>query len=137
MLPVLRTLVSISAVATLLCTGCSVGKSAFPRSGPTVADIYHGGGHQSGEATRTSDRPARSVLAGDGDLAGFSRDSHNELRQLFPTVPNPVLVGYVYPHLAGGRYPVPGYTTAFPMYETPAFALPGEAALERLGNENR
>lgn len=33
---------------------------------------------------------------------------------------------YVFPHLARGRYPVPGYVTVFPMYETVEYAMPGE-----------
>lgn len=32
----------------------------------------------------------------------------------------------VYPHLARGTYPVPGYVTTFPMYEQTFYALPGE-----------
>jgi len=46
--------------------------------------------------------------------------------QRFQRVPNPDLVMYVFPHLARGRYPVPGYYTAFPLYETVEYALPGE-----------
>ena len=38
---------------------------------------------------------------------------------------------YVYPHLAQGRYPVPGYFTAFPMYERVEYLLPGEATAWR------
>lgn len=32
----------------------------------------------------------------------------------------------VYPHLAKGKYPVPGYVTVFPMYDQTHYALPGE-----------
>lgn len=46
--------------------------------------------------------------------------------QRFQRLPNPDLVMYVFPHLARGRYPVPGYYTAFPLYETVEYALPGE-----------
>ena len=47
-------------------------------------------------------------------------------RQRFARVPNPDLVMVVYPHLARGKYPVPGYVTVFPMYEQTHYALPGE-----------
>lgn len=48
------------------------------------------------------------------------------MRQRFAKVPNPDLVMVVYPHLAQGKYPVPGYVTTFPMYEETNYALPGE-----------
>lgn len=33
---------------------------------------------------------------------------------------------YVFPHLAGGTSPVPGYSTVFPFYSRTQYALPGE-----------
>lgn len=48
------------------------------------------------------------------------------LRQGFSRLPNPDLVMYVFPHLARGKYPVPGYYTVIPMYESTQYALPGE-----------
>jgi len=61
------------------------------------------------------------------DLAGYTRDAYNELNLHFPRLPNPTLVLYVYPHLAGSaRVPVPGYATTFPLYERVEYALPGE-----------
>ena len=53
------------------------------------------------------------------------RDALNEIDVLFPRLSNPTLVMYVFPHLAGGA-PVPGYATAFPLYEGVEYALPGE-----------
>jgi conjugative transfer region lipoprotein (TIGR03751 family) len=45
----------------------------------------------------------------------------------FPRLPNPDLVMFVFPHLAGDdAVPVPGYATVFPLYERPRYALPGE-----------
>jgi len=61
------------------------------------------------------------------DLAGYTRDAYNELNLHFPRLPNPTLVLYVYPHLAGSaRVPVPGYATTFSLYERVEYALPGE-----------
>jgi len=60
-------------------------------------------------------------------LAGYTREVHNEIEALFPVLPNPQLVMYVYPHLGEDGAPVPGYATAFPLYERVEYALPGEA----------
>ncbi len=60
-------------------------------------------------------------------LAGYTREAHNEIEALFPVLPNPQLVLYVYPHLGKDGAPVPGYATAFPLYERVEYALPGEA----------
>lgn len=47
--------------------------------------------------------------------------------QTFPTLKNPFLVMYVYPHLdEEDGTPIPGYWTVFPLYEQIQFALPGE-----------
>jgi len=41
---------------------------------------------------------------------------------------------YVFPHLAGEAHaPVPGYATAFPMYEQVEYALPGEVPAQSVG----
>jgi len=70
---------------------------------------------------------SRPVDTDVGDLAGYVRDAFNELDAHFPRLPNPTLVLYVFPHLAGAeRVPVPGYATTFPMYRQVEYALPGE-----------
>ncbi|MEX2123880.1 MAG: TIGR03751 family conjugal transfer lipoprotein [Woeseia sp.] len=69
-------------------------------------------------------RPVDTDVA---DLAGYVRDAFNELDAHFPRLPNPTLVLYVFPHLAGAdRVPVPGYATTFPMYRQVEYALPRE-----------
>ena len=58
----------------------------------------------------------------------YARTATNELELLFPRLPNPDIYIYVTPHLATDeRVPVPGYTTAVPLYERVEYALPGEA----------
>lgn len=65
--------------------------------------------------------------AGAADNARFTRSAQNEIGRLFPRLPNPDLVMYVFPHLAGEHpVPVPGYSTVFPFYEHVQYALPGE-----------
>lgn len=56
----------------------------------------------------------------------YSRTQENEIQQTFPRLPNPDLVMYVFPHLADGNTPVPGYSTVFPFYSQVQYALPGE-----------
>lgn len=59
--------------------------------------------------------------------AGYSRTAENEIRSQFRRLPNPNLVMYVFPHLAGSeQVPVPGYSTVFPLHQRVHYALPGE-----------
>lgn len=112
-------------------TACATGKDTIlPADGPTMQAIYTrhfaGIGLQEPERLRQqiSARPIQDDAA---DLAGYTREAFNELDVRFPRLPNPTLVLYVYPHLAGSeRVPVPGYATTFPLYERVEYALPGE-----------
>ena len=62
----------------------------------------------------------------------YTRTAANELELLFVRLPNPDIYIYVPPHLATKeRIPVPGYTTAVPLYERVEYALPGESAEDR------
>ena len=57
----------------------------------------------------------------------YTRTARNEVYRQFQRLPNPDLVMYVYPHLAGtDPVPVPGYTTVFPLYQRIQYAMPGE-----------
>ncbi|WP_243830814.1 TIGR03751 family conjugal transfer lipoprotein [Thiosulfatimonas sediminis] len=56
----------------------------------------------------------------------YTRDVMSETDMLFPMLPNPSLVMYVYPHISHSGVPVPGYATSFKLYETDHYALPGE-----------
>ncbi|MCY3813519.1 MAG: TIGR03751 family conjugal transfer lipoprotein [Gammaproteobacteria bacterium] len=62
-----------------------------------------------------------------GDAGAYARTAANELELLFPRLPNPDVYIHVVAHLATDeRVPVPGYTTAVPLYERVEYALPGE-----------
>ena len=62
-----------------------------------------------------------------GDAPSYARTAANELELLFPRLPNPDVFIYVPAHLATElRIPVPGYTTAVPLYDRVEYALPGE-----------
>jgi conjugative transfer region lipoprotein (TIGR03751 family) len=65
------------------------------------------------------------------DLGPAARADYEALSARFMRVPNPTLVMYIFPHLAGiHRVPVPGSSTVFPLYERPEYALPGEHAVD-------
>ena len=111
------------------CAGTGGDTAVLPQDGPTMKTIYEA--HFEGlaaEDPRVLRRGVERPLGdGEADLAGYSRTAFDELDVRFPRLPNPTLVMYVFPHLAGSeRVPVPGYATAFPMYERPEYALPGE-----------
>ena len=76
----------------------------------------------------------RPIASGEAALEGYTRAAFNEIDIRFPRLPNPTLVMYVFPHLAGETgAPVPGYATAFPMYEQVEYALPGEVPSHAAG----
>ncbi|WP_404357114.1 TIGR03751 family conjugal transfer lipoprotein [Methylotuvimicrobium sp. KM1] len=122
---------------TLITAGCATGdkESILPQEGPTMKEVYHR--HFSGtehdqdtlDATRGEllEREARREPEPTSELSAYTRDAGSEVRQVFPRLMNKTLIMYVFPHLSGAeRYPVPGYSTAFPFYEKPEYALPGE-----------
>ncbi len=111
--------------------GCAGSKDTIlPSDGATMKTIYTRHFHDIGMRDTMSMRTelkSRPLETGLKDLAGYVRDAFNELDAHFPRLPNPTLVMYVFPHLAGvERLPVPGYSTTFPMYRQVEYALPGE-----------
>jgi conjugative transfer region lipoprotein (TIGR03751 family) len=136
-------LLLISALA-----GCANTKSVFPQDAPTMRETYDRHFENlEGGARPTLDRSGlkgsdleHPILEnstvepppledGEAALAGYTRAAHREIDALFPRLPNPTLVMYVFPHLAGADgVGVPGYATSFAMYERVHYALPGEVA---------
>lgn len=102
-------------------------ETVLPQDGPTMKSLYNQhmqGLHQDRDRLRGSGQLPK---AGIGHYHGFVREAANEIDTLFPRLPNPTLVMYVFPHLSGEeRSPVPGYVTTFPFYERVEYALPGE-----------
>ncbi len=133
----IRTLVSISLLLPLsLLGGCAGTKEAvLPQDGPSMQAIYDAHVREMGAQDPTVVRGAlgsRSINTGEADLHGYTREAFTELDITFPRLPNPTLVLYVFPHLAGTEgTPVPGYTTTFPLYERVEYALPGEVPTPR------
>src|SRR3546814_20982222 len=62
-------------------------------------------------------------------ISDWSSDvcSSDLIYRQFHRLPNPDLVMYVFPHLAGtDPVPVPGYSTVFPLYPRVQYAMPGQ-----------
>lgn len=145
-----KTTCGMLALAALM-SGCTVASNResplneVTKGSPTVLDVYRGNDYRK-EAERSEsfrrsrmtaqDRMreitnARPVQAGD-ELTQRYWAAIEPMNQRFARVPNPDLVMVVYPHLAKGQYPVPGYVTVFPMYEQTQYALPGEVTSDLL-----
>ena len=129
-----RYAVALLAVAL---AGCATSKDELlPHGTRTMLDIWND--ETSGAAgTPRELLDARQALRRpltEGDVqalpqinAAYTRTAQNEIEQLFHRLPNPDLVMYVFPHLAGtDPAPVPGYSTVFPLYQRVQYALPGE-----------
>lgn len=126
--------IGLCAALCVALAGCAAGtkRQTLPPDGPTMVEIYRQHMNRLGqrpapsEAGTTPHRGADGTDV-DGDQLGAMNESHREVDSRFTRLPNPDLVMYVTPHLsANGRYPVPGYSTVFPMYETVEYAMPGE-----------
>ncbi|AKU14348.1 MAG: TIGR03751 family conjugal transfer lipoprotein [Lysobacter sp.] len=126
-------------VATAL-GGCATSKDkVLPHGDHTMLDVWNqetggsaGGGQparQLLDARQGLRRPLTEadVQAVPANNAAYTRTAANEIHRQFHRLPNPDLVMYVFPHLAGSDpVPVPGYTTVFPLYQRVQYAMPGE-----------
>lgn len=135
----LRALPSIVLIS--LAAACASDKDTLlPDEGRTIKRIYNEhfsdiGLHGTLAARGTLND--RRINDRDLDLSGFVRHAYDELDRHFPRLPNPTLVMYVFPHLAGAeRVPIPGYTTTFTLYARVEYALPGEAIAESPRSED-
>ncbi|EAN5736474.1 TIGR03751 family conjugal transfer lipoprotein [Salmonella enterica] len=119
-------------LAGMFLTGCSSSKEAIlPAGDSTMMDLWQqrsGSAQQGAQAREALRRPLTGTEQhGERSQAeSYSRTQESEISQQFPRLPNPDMVMYVYPHLADGSAPVPGYSTVFPFYSHPQYALPGE-----------
>lgn len=131
--------VALLSIAFLL-GGCATSKKKLllHDSGTTILDIWNTetGGAGSNQASRLlmdARQPLRRPLTQTeaqtfpAEQTRYTRMASNEIYRQFQRLPNPDLVMYVFPHLAGtDPVPVPGYTTVFPLYQRVQYALPGE-----------
>ncbi|MDD2052773.1 TIGR03751 family conjugal transfer lipoprotein [Pseudomonas putida] len=121
-------------ISTALITACSTDKDRLlPHGDQSMLDLWrnNGSGTQREwlDARASLRRPldSHSRSASFEQNRAYSRTAANEIHNLFPRLPNPDLVMYVFPHLAGTEpVPVPGYSTVFPFYSQTHYAMPGE-----------
>lgn len=120
--------------------GCSTTKEELlPHGNATMMDMWNQGtgGSVNGGQQAMQLMDARQVLrrpldetdthALVLDQMNYTRHAQNEIYSQFKRLPNPDLVMYVFPHLAGtDPVPVPGYSTVFPLYQRVQYAMPGE-----------
>nr|WP_321266540.1 TIGR03751 family conjugal transfer lipoprotein [Alcaligenes faecalis] len=137
---------ALALITTAMFSGCTVMMdresplNKVTKDSPTVLDVYRGTDYRN-EATRQSRitpqermrerTQARPINAGD-ELTQRYWSAIEPMNQRFARLPNPDLVMVVFPHLAKGQYPVPGYVTVFPMYDQTQYALPGEVTQDLL-----
>ncbi|RUS67409.1 hypothetical protein CUZ56_01354 [Saezia sanguinis] len=136
------TLIKLSwlALAVFITAGCSTNKERLLTHGDqTMLDIWNVGtadshsGSQSSRQLLDARQSLRRPLT-DHDIqqhsieqASYTRNAQNEISNQFQRLPNPDLVMYIFPHLAGSDpVPVPGYSTIFPLYQRVQYAMPGE-----------
>lgn len=126
--------------AMLAVAGCGTSKEKLlPHDDTTMLDIWNaetGGSARASQSSRqlldvrqSLRRPlTRSdVTAAPALNASYTRTAQNEIDRQFHRLPNPDLVIYVFPHLAGSDpVPIPGYSTVFPLYHRVQYAMPGE-----------
>ncbi len=135
-----------SVLMAALLAGCATSKDELlPHGDNTMLDIWDqqtggsagstgsAGGSQAVrrllEARQSLRRPltGADMQAAPAANAGYTRTAANEVHSQFHRLPNPDLIMYVFPHLAGtDPAPVPGYTTVFPLYQRVQYAMPGE-----------
>jgi conjugative transfer region lipoprotein (TIGR03751 family) len=108
-------------ISLSLLSGCSSQK-LIPDTGDEILNVYknHVG------STEIVPKMFRKLRNDRRDLTGYTRDANNEISQQFPRLPNPELSLYVFPHFSRKGHPVPGYSSAFLMYEKDEYAMPGE-----------
>jgi conjugative transfer region lipoprotein (TIGR03751 family) len=135
--PLAAKLLLINVMVLLSACAVSNKESILPQNGPSMKQVYDRhfsgqrlGGENSPETETGVVSPlvqARPLGNRATDLKGYSREAYNETQLIFKRLPNPDLVMYVFPHLSGTEgNPIPGYSTAFPLYDTVHYALPGE-----------
>jgi len=135
----LTPITAVGLISLLLASCAGTKDSILPQDGPSMKTIYEE--HVVEMNARDpqvirGELGNRPILTGDAALQGYTRDAFNEIDILFPRLPNPTLVMYVFPHLAGdAQAPVPGYATAFPLYEQVEYALPGEIPAQSAGKD--
>ena len=121
-------------LALALLSGCTTDKDKLMPHGPqNMLDLWNqssgvsGGSSSSRKLMDARLQLRRPLNDGDTTHTSYTRTAQNEIYSQFKRLPNPDLVMYVFPHLAGtDPAPIPGYSTVFPLYQRVQYAMPGE-----------
>ncbi|MFZ7172560.1 TIGR03751 family conjugal transfer lipoprotein [Avibacterium volantium] len=113
-------------------SACSTSQKALlPTGDETMQAIWNkgGSGAQLQVYRDSNNRQLDPVnYIGFKEQRDYTRTAENEIKNLFPKLPNPDLIMYVYPHLSasGEPMPIPGYSAVIPFYSRIQYAQPGE-----------
>ncbi|WP_034947678.1 TIGR03751 family conjugal transfer lipoprotein [Erwinia oleae] len=125
-------LLLLLCLSTLL-AGCSTTKDELlPAGDSTMLELWQNRGMSGRTATAARSTLRRALISEDSAARqaleeSYTRTAENEIQQVFPRLPNPDMVIYIYPHMSGNApAPVPGYSSVFPFYSQVQYALPGE-----------
>ncbi|PJG84810.1 TIGR03751 family conjugal transfer lipoprotein [Conservatibacter flavescens] len=125
------TMLSVIGLVFLLSACSTSQKELLPTGEETMRDIWNKGGSEAQlQYYRDSDNrridPVNYISS--NEQSAYTRTAENEIKNLFPQLPNPDLIMYVYPHLStsGEPMPIPGYSTVIPFYGRVQYAQPGE-----------
>ncbi|QIQ21460.1 TIGR03751 family conjugal transfer lipoprotein [Zophobihabitans entericus] len=122
-------------VSVLTLTGCTTSKDKLlPHDDNTMLTVWNAGtggstvsGQHGQQLLDARQHLRRPLSESNADASQYTRNAQNEIYSQFKRLPNPDLVMYVFPHLAGtDPVPVPGYSTVFPLYQRVQYAMPGE-----------
>lgn len=109
---------------------CSTSQEKLlPRGDQTMLDLWQkksGNGNLIPTRQNVAQDPVRAVNFQEQE--SYTRTAENEITNLFPRLPNPDLVMYIFPHLSDTAepMPVPGYSTVIPFYSRVQYAQAGE-----------
>lgn len=130
----IRTLLLMLPLSAVI-AGCSTSQEKLlPTGNKTIQEIWQqGGGNPTNSVQEARNalqfvRPIDSAFSNGAENTQYTRTAKNEATNLFPRLPNPDLVMYIFPHLTDTvePVPIPGYTTVFPFYGRVQYAQPGE-----------
>lgn len=122
----------IMLLPLFLLTGCATSQETLLPVDPdtsmmTLWSQRAGGAQALVEQRSTLRRPLNDPAAQAQEQKTWTRNATNEIQSQFMRLPDPDMVMYIYPHLAGNTpVPVPGYATIFPLYTQVQYAMPGE-----------
>lgn len=121
--PVIKT-VFVIWISLVMSACAGPKKQVVAKDAKTMQQVYEEKFGSTGVVDNTHlKRPAQD---GAVDLRGYTRDAAIELNALFPVVPNPTLIMFIYPHVTSAGREVPGYSSRLKMYQGEHYAMPGE-----------